>query len=292
MTRRESLAVISAALPGGLPLSAFADGSPKLAPGAPNSPERLALIQSFQEKVKALTPQFEARVHNAADGIEMPYRLFRPPGAKAKAALILYLHGAGGLGDDNKKQLAGGNVFGSHLWALPENQRKHPCYVVAPQTNSGWIRYEVERKPGDPRPKAIPGYGAGARRAMEIVAALRKEFSIDESRLYIMGNSMGGGGTWHLLAHQPGVFAAGIPVAGGATSDDVGNLVRVPLWNFHGDADKTVPVAVSRERIAALRKAGGTPISTEYPGVGHNVNNWAFTEPAVIDWLFSQRRKS
>jgi predicted peptidase len=64
------------------------------------------------------------------------------------------------------------------------------------------------------------------------------------------------------------------------------------VWNFHGDADQTVPVAVSRNRIAALRSAGGRPLSTEYAGVGHNVWEWAYTEPALIRWLFSNRRSA
>ena len=66
--------------------------------------------------------------------------------------------------------------------------------------------------------------------------------------------------------------------------------VTTPVWSFHGDADQTVPVAVSRDRIAALRKAGGRPLSTEYAGVGHNVWEWAYTEPALVRWLFSNRR--
>ena len=45
-----------------------------------------------------------------------------------------------------------------------------------------------------------------------------------------------------------------------------------------------------RDRIAALRKAGGHPLSTEYAGVGHNVREWAYTEPALVSWVFSQRR--
>jgi predicted peptidase len=66
----------------------------------------------------------------------------------------------------------------------------------------------------------------------------------------------------------------------------------VPLWNFHGEVDKTVPVAVSRERIAALRKAGGQPIATEYPGVDHNVWEWAYTEPALPEWLFAHAHRA
>jgi len=62
------------------------------------------------------------------------------------------------------------------------------------------------------------------------------------------------------------------------------------MWVFHGDADKTVPVSESRDRIAALRKGGGHPFYTEYAGVDHTVWEWAYTEPALVKWVFSQRR--
>lgn len=65
---------------------------------------------------------------------------------------------------------------------------------------------------------------------------------------------------------------------------------NVPIWNFHGAADDIEPVASSRVMIDALRKAGGTPRYTEYAGVGHHVFMWAYTEPALIEWLFAQKR--
>jgi hypothetical protein len=43
--------------------------------------------------------------------------------------------------------------------------------------------------------------------------------------------------------------------------------------------------------MAARRKAGGQPVYTEYPGVGHEVYEWAFTERALVKWVFSQRRR-
>lgn len=36
--------------------------------------------------------------------------------------------------------------------------------------------------------------------------------------------------------------------------------------------------------------AGGKPRCTEYPGVGHNVWERAFTEPELLPWVFSQHR--
>ncbi len=57
------------------------------------------------------------------------------------------------------------------------------------------------------------------------------------------------------------------------------------------DSDQTVPVSVSRDRIAARQKAGGHPLYTEYAGVDHEVWEWAFTEPELVKWVFVQRRR-
>jgi predicted peptidase len=263
---------------------ALAETPPALAPGAPTSAERMALIEAFRRDSVGVEERFEKRTHGGAWA--MPYRLFRPAGT-GKLPLVLYLHGSGGLGDDNQKQLGLGNVFGTLSWALPDHQRRFPCYVLAPQTDRGWAKYQ-ETSSGPAR--VAPGFGEGARTALEIVRALARELPIDERRLYVTGQSMGGAGVWNLLAHEPHAFAAAIACCGSATPDDVKPITHLPLWNFHGDADKTVPVAISRERIAALRKAGGQPIDTEYAGVDHNVWEWAYTEPALPEWLFSQRR--
>ena len=236
------------------------------------SSERMALIQSFQRKAEGVEKLFEARTHKGSWA--MPYRLFRPAGS-AKVPLVVYLHGSGGLGDDNRKQMELGNVFGTRVWALPENQKRFPCYVLAPQTDRGWA--------------GRAGLGEGNATAVEIVHGLCREFPIDQRRIYVTGQSMGGGGTWNLITHVKGLFAAAVPVCGSETMDQAEDAARLPLWNFHGDADDTVPVAVSRARIAKIRKAGGKPIATEYAGVGHNSWQWAFTEPSLPEWLFAQR---
>jgi acetyl esterase/lipase len=86
------------------------DSGPSLAPGAPTSPERMALIEAFRKRSEGLQNKLEARTHKS--DWEMPYRLFRPEAARGKIPLVVYLHGSGGLGDDNLKQLAFGNIFG------------------------------------------------------------------------------------------------------------------------------------------------------------------------------------
>lgn len=263
--------------------------SQTLAPGAPASPERRALIEACEKKLPGLADRFERRLHRPLDGWRLPYRLFRPASG-ARLPLVLYLHGSGGLGADNQKQFSGGNRFGALVWALPENQKRWPCLVVAPQTDRGWLRYASPRRSDQDRPEKLPGLGEGAAAAVDLVRSLIAEFRCDERRIYVTGNSMGGGGSWHLIAHQGGLFAAAVPYCGAESLETGAENPRLPVWNFHGDADRTVSVEVSRARIAARRQAGGQPLYTEYPGVGHDVSLWAATEPALPEWLFACRR--
>ncbi len=95
-----------------------------------------------------------------------------------------------------------------------------------------------------------------------------------------------------MTAHRPQLFAAAVPCCGSKTSEDGAKSIGTPVWNFHGDADQVVPVALSRDRIASLRKAGGHPLQTEYAGVNHNVWEWVFTEPSLVEWVFSQHRSA
>jgi hypothetical protein len=101
--------------------AAKSHSAPRLAPGAPTSPGRLALIDAFRQQSEGLQKKFEARTFK--DDWEMPYLLFRPATTR-KAPLVMYLHGSGGLGNDNLKQLAFGNIFGTRLWLLPGNQKR------------------------------------------------------------------------------------------------------------------------------------------------------------------------
>lgn len=285
MTRREALAVLGSMAVGRLGLPVIqGDATPPLAPGAPDSPERTALIDAFRARSEGIADKFEARTHTS--DWTMPYRLFRP-NASGRLPLVVYLHGSGGLGTDNVKQMGLGNIFGTRVWALPDNQKAFPCYVVAPQTDRGWVRYG-EPSPGDSVARVVAGLGDGARVAFEVIEALVREFPIDRQRIYLTGQSMGGAGAWHMLAQRPSLFAAAVICCGSRSLDDAA-AVRTPLWSFHGADDDTVPVAASRERIAALREAGGHPLSTEYVGVGHNVWQWAYTEPSLVRWMFAKR---
>ena len=230
--------------------------------------------------------RFEHRTFEDGE-YKLPYRLLKPnPFDPAqKYPLVIFLHGAGERGSDNEKQL----VHGMNDFASDEIMAKYAAFVIAPQCPEGQAWGGISRLAKTPTPEGQLSPALGA--TLKAVEELRKEFPIDDNRIYITGLSMGGYGSWDALAKRPELFAAAAPICGGGNTTTVDKFKHIPIWAFHGDADKTVPVERSREMIEALKAAGATPKYSEYPGVGHN--SWAqtYSDPALYAWLFAQRKK-
>ncbi len=230
------------------------------------------------------TGKFEAKIFSK-DGKTIPYRLFVPANydKTKKYPLVLWLHGSAGRGDDNEKQITGGNTPGATIWTKPENQAKNPAFVVAPQCPVGeyWTSTNAELRPSGQMEMVV-----------ELLKDLQKQYSVDADRLYVTGQSMGGYGTWSIIAEYPEMFAAAIPLCGGGNVSKAKNLTKIPIWAFHGDADETVSVEKSRNMIEAIKKAGGNPKYTEYKGIGHAVWVPAFAETELVTWTFSQKRNN
>ncbi len=212
----------------------------------------------------------------------MPYRLYVPE-ERVRARplpLIVYLHGAGGAGNDNLRQISGGNTAGTRLFASAAVQTKHPAFVVAPQM-PGKIRGVI---PIPTRRRLTRPW------CWSLSRLLSKEFRIDADRVYLTGQSLGGRGTWDLVSKRPNVFAAAVPLCGDGNAQRMRAAGTVPIWAFHGAQDEVVPVAGSRELVAALKSAGSSVKYTEYPDVGHDVWTRAYADPQLPDWLFAQKR--
>lgn len=215
-------------------------------------------------------------------GVRLPYRLYSPGSAKRDQhlPLILYLHGSGGAGTDNRKQISGGNALGTHVWIEPDIQKRHPAIVLAPQIPEG-ARWHSSTDTPIPHVEAL----------LELLNKLRAELPIDARRIYIVGQSLGGFGAWDLIARYPDVFAAAVPLCGGGDPARIRTARNVAVWAFHGAKDTTVLVSRSREMVAALRTVNSSVRYTEYPNVGHDVWARAFRERDLPEWLFAQRRR-
>ncbi|MCM3874070.1 MAG: prolyl oligopeptidase family serine peptidase [Pyrinomonadaceae bacterium] len=225
---------------------------------------------------------FVERSHTDAQGETMPYLLFVPAGYdKTKPyPLVLWLHGGGTRGNDLKLLLGHGDQTGIGFFARADNQAKYPSLILAPQCpqNKFWGNSDSDHPTNE------------MRLVLEILDRVRADYSVDSGRLYVMGMSLGGYGTWDILVRRPRTFAAAIPICGGGNPSKAAVIARTPIWVFHGDEDESVNVSESRRMVAALKKAGGQPRYTEYKGVGHNSWVPAFKEPDFLSWLFAQSR--
>ena len=229
---------------------------------------------------------FEAKTHEK-DGATLRYRL-ASVGEETPRPLLLFLHGAGERGADNKAQLKHGAGPLLDL-CLAEKQS---CHILAPQCPRGtwWSNFDGDfRKPEALSLKAAPS----AQMAMifEVIDALVAEKKVDPARIYVTGLSMGGFGTFDAISRRPDFFAAAMPICGGGDAKQAPKFAKLPLWVFHGAKDNTVPVDLSRKMVEAIKAAGGEPKYTEFPNVAHNAWTPAYDDPELWKWMFAQRRE-
>ncbi len=114
----------------------------------------------------------------------------------------------------------------------------------------------------------------------------------DTERMYVMGNSMGGYGTWQMGISLPEVFAAMVPLCGGGMYPFAGRLIDMPVWAFHGGMDTVVPPEESKKMVDAVNKRGGNAKLTIYPEKKHNIFAVTYQNKAVFDWLLTHKRIS
>lgn len=229
----------------------------------------------------------------SSGGAVYRYEVFVPANwdKHKKWPVVLFLHGAGERGSDGLLQT---DVGLPH--AIRTKAANFPFVAVMPQclAEKVWTDADMEAQ------------------ALAALEQTIKEFHGDRNRIYLSGLSMGGYGTWDLAARYPGKFAALAPVCGGLRHENFPKLGtslakdpqvadpyaetarrigKTPVWVFHGDADTAVPVEESRKMVEALRAAGANVKYNEYPGVGHNSWDKAYSEPDFVPWLLSQSLK-
>ena len=248
---------------------------------------------------------------DAQTGTELAYALYVPGDydPAQPCPLVLYWHGGGEKGDNCLKNLL--CTLNAVIWASPAEQRKHPCFVLAPQcpSDGDWI---------DPDTYETTGVFDAVCR---LLFSVMDSYAVDPARVYCTGFSMGGMGAWESTKKYPGLFAATLIMAGQCNYEGLEALCDKPIWVFHGqDDDKAMPgnmdnlqtledagaqvnravwdgsvrgekaVALAREQIAR----GGNILHTLY-AEGSITGGWthefgwrpAITNEAVRDWLFS-----
>lgn len=241
----------------------------------------------------SLVEQYQPGEYNYSDDkVEfiVHYRLHVPPELKAgeRYPLLIWLHGFGEQGADNKEHLR---------WLdLVAKTAPHPnYYCLALQCPEGemWYRVPDKIQPDDMSTITI-----------ELLDKLSAKHPIDSERVYLAGVSSGGGACWETAMRYPQRFAAVVPMSSsGGDHSRLERITHLPIWAFNSVTDGVSPEPVERA-VSELNRLGGnshlTLVNnkelglklTHTPGVLVDHDSWtaAFEHYHVMEWLLAQKR--
>jgi glyoxylase-like metal-dependent hydrolase (beta-lactamase superfamily II)/poly(3-hydroxybutyrate) depolymerase len=203
--------------------------------------------QGTSAEASKMEPMFQSAEFTNGEGTPMPYRYFVPAGAESGGdliPLILYLHGEGEAGSDNKKQVTITEC--ATIWIEPDHLAANPAYVLAPQIPAGadWTEEPYYSNTLALLNNFVEGHS-----------------TVDGNRLYLVGFSSGATGVWSMVLKNPDLFAAAMPISGNA---DIflaeyakwEALKNFPFYVIHSYDDPVSPVSGSINALAALKAAG------------------------------------
>jgi predicted esterase len=263
-------------------------------------------VASNSPHALAADPMFDNAKDCGLAGVKMNCRVWEPANYKAgtKYPLIVYMHGAGQAGYsanpvenaklvENTRNWAAmllgvvnestGKTNGDYFVMLPQapnSETNSPTGGAYVQWDWGQTQsYKLSTTPESPT----------LRNARAMLEGVQKKYNIDADRLYAIGSSMGGFGTWDLIARNPSLFAAGLPNAGGGPPDAAPMLRNMAIWSHHNDGDGAVPVFSDREMFKSVALAGGRPLYTETVLKDHT-DGGVLGNPHFFAWMLAQRR--
>lgn len=202
--------------------------------------------------------------------LKLDYLLYLPDQYKESGdslfPLLIYLHGKSHRGSNLNKLKGYGLPF------LIEKGHKYNFIIASPQCPSTTSWTEINWF--DP-----------------LLRNLSAEYRIDPERVYVIGISLGGYGTWQAAVDHPDEIAAIIPLCGGCVdSDNICKIKNIPVWAFHGTADKLVNIRETESLVERLQNCDGNVKFTRLENAGHDITN-IFEKQEIYDWLLQQKKK-
>ena len=223
---------------------------------------------------RSLIPEYKKFSYfDAQYGIEIPFRL-KTGKETHKKPLLVFLHGAGALGEENVKQFA---EFKTAVGRI-----KRDCIVLLPQQSSAFAEENAEN---------LKIYAKSLKNMIELLAL---SYPIDTSRIYLTGISLGGACVWYSLYNCPGFYAAGIPLMGYMPEAYSGvfrkeNFAREKIWAGHAKDDKLVPADSDINIYNRIKDVCSIKLSL-YDQGGHRMMRAFYRKEQWQEWLFSQSK--
>jgi len=199
--------------------------------------------------------------------------------------LLIFFHGKGENGSGNEadleKLLTSGppSYVSKNLWPIAQSKAGDAFVLLSVQNPQTTCH----------RPEDIDAF----------IRWAAQQYDVDLTRIYLTGLSCGARGVWNYLKSylDDDLVAAVVPIAGNGEDtwkQHKCNLGAMPIWAFHGDADKTMDVVGTNTPMDGLAACTDPvpvdAIKTIYEGVGHN--SWTQTysmtsEHDIYEWLLT-----
>jgi len=181
-----------------------------------------------------------------------------------KFPILLFLHGGGEAGDSLVTIKRNGPP------KLIVDGKKFPFLILAPQNpyvKKWW----------------------NTRAVKQLLDSVVTQNRIDPNRIYLTGLSRGGGAAWEMAVQYPETFAA-MAVVCGMTPVPYASWInkKMPIWVFHGELDKSIPISESDTMVSKLQEMGYDVKFTKYPDVGHAAWTKAYNTNGLYDWFMEQ----
>lgn len=218
------------------------------------------------------TPSFAQRtkygefsIHKELNTVGYNFWLYTPNDYEPNGhplPLVIFLHGA---------SLCGNNIQKVRRYGVLDAIDKGkiiPTLVVAPQN---------------------PGGAWNAQKLNDLLEWTKRNYNVDDTRVYVLGMSLGGYGTMDFVGAYPEKIAAAMALCGGCSLRDVSPLGKVPLWIMHGTADRAVSVKQSQIVVEKLQEGGNDKLLRYnwLQGGSHGILARLFYLQKTYDWLFS-----
>jgi poly(3-hydroxybutyrate) depolymerase len=217
-------------------------------------------------------------------GKEMEYALFVPSkyAKDKKSPLIVALHGLGGTPQSFMR-----------FRGFTDLAEKHGYIVAAPMgyNERGWYGARMPAKGKGKKTEPENLSELSEKDVMNVLEIVKKDYSIDPDRIYLMGHSMGGGGTWHLGIKYPDIWAALAPIAPAVfrPAADVEKIKHIPVILVQGGKDTLTRPEGARRWAEQMKTLDMTHEYVEDPNADHG-SVVAANLPKIFEFFNKHKR--
>tara|TARA_R110002051_G_scaffold87812_4_gene154696 strand:- start:24 stop:737 length:714 start_codon:yes stop_codon:yes gene_type:complete len=178
--------------------------------------------------------------------------------------ILLFLHGSGDIPLNSNKSMAPPKLL--------VDGTKFPFLILVPQLLHQKKMWNT-------------------RAVMQLLDTIVNNNRIDKKKIYLSGLSRGGAAAWDLVIEYPETFAA-LAVVCGMAPTPYANWIdkNLPIWVFHGEEDKSIPINESEEMVNKLKKMNYNVKFTKYKGLGHEIWNTVYSNSELYIWLDKQKK--